>query len=90
MKAENAVKKLIQIDPENKVHYLNLGILYKDKGQLAAARTQYQKASDVGKGWGQAIFYEGLLYEQAARSCEFNFETKFSAFESIPKAPPTM
>ena len=75
-KAESAVKKLIQIDPENKVHYLNLGILYKDKGQLAAARTQYQKASEVGKGWGQAIFNEGLLYEQAARNCEFNFETK--------------
>jgi tetratricopeptide (TPR) repeat protein len=75
-KAESALKKLILLDPENKVHYLNLGILYKDKGQLQAARSQYQKANDVGKGWGQAIFNEGLLYEQAARGCEFNFETK--------------
>ena len=75
-KAESSLKKLIQIDPENKVHYLNLGILYKDKGQLSAARTQYQKANDIGKGWGQAIFNEALLYEQAARGCEFNFETK--------------
>jgi tetratricopeptide (TPR) repeat protein len=75
-KAESSLKKLIQIDAENKVHYLNLGILYKDKGQLSAARTQYQKANDVGKGWGQAIFNEALLYEQAARGCEFNFETK--------------
>jgi len=75
-KAEAALKKLIQLDPENKVHYLNLGILFKDKEQLAAARTQYLKANDIGKGWGQAIFNEGLLYEQAARSCEFNFETK--------------
>ncbi len=74
--AENALKKLIQLDPENKVHYLNLGILYKDKGQLSAARTQYQKANDVGKGWGQSIFNEGLLYEQAARGCTFDFETK--------------
>lgn len=75
-KAESSLKKLIQIDSENKVHYLNLGILYKDKGQLSAARTQYQKANDIGKGWGQAIFNEALLYEQAARGCEFNFETK--------------
>lgn len=75
-KAENAFKKLISLDSGNKVHYLNLGILYKDKGQLAAARTQYQKANDVGKGWGQAIFNEGLLYEQAARGCTFDFDTK--------------
>lgn len=75
-KAEAALKKLIQLDPDNKVHYLNLGILYKDKGQLSAARTQYQKANDIGKGWGQAIFNEGLLYEQSARGCEFNFDTK--------------
>lgn len=75
-KAESALKKLISLDPENKVHYLNLGILYKDKGQLSAARTQYQKANDIGNGWGQAIFNEGLLYEQAARGCTFDFDTK--------------
>ena len=75
-KSEAALKKLVQLDPDNKVHYLNLGILYKDKGQLSAARTQYQKANDVGKGWGQAIFNEALLYEQAARNCAFDFETK--------------
>ncbi|MEO8399880.1 MAG: tetratricopeptide repeat protein, partial [Ignavibacteriaceae bacterium] len=76
-KAEGAYKKLIELEPQNKNHYLNLGIIYDSKGQSAAARTQYQKASDVGNGWGLPIYYEGLLYEKAARGCgEFNFEAK--------------
>lgn len=75
-KAEDAYKKLIQLDPQNKNHYLNLGLVYKDKGQLAAARSQFQKANDVGKGWAQAVYYEGLLYEQAARNCTFDFDAK--------------
>ncbi len=76
-KAEDAYKKLIQIEPKNKNHYLNLGIIYDSKGQASAARTQYLKASDVGNGWGLPIYYEGLLYEKAARGCgEFNFEAK--------------
>ncbi len=75
-KAEDAFKRLIQLDPQNKNHYLNLGLVYKDKGQLAAARTQFQKANDVGNGWAQAVYYEGLLYEQAARNCTFDFDAK--------------
>jgi len=75
-KAEDAYKKLIQLDPQNKNHYLNLGLVYKDKGQLAAARAQFQKANEVGKGWAQAVYYEGLLYEQAARNSTFDFNAK--------------
>lgn len=75
-KAESTFKKLIQLEPDKKEHYLNLGIVYKDKNQLSAARTQYQKASEVGKGWGLPIYYEGNLYEQSARGCEFDFDAK--------------
>lgn len=76
-KAEDAYKKLINLEPDNKNHYLNLGIAYKDEGQLAAARVQYEKASKIGNGWGLPIFYEGLLYEQAARDCgNFDFNAK--------------
>ncbi len=75
-KAEDAYKKLIQLDPQNKNHYLNLGLVYKDKGQLAAARAQFQKANEVGNGWAQAVYYEGLLYEQAARNSTFDFNAK--------------
>lgn len=76
-KAENAYKKLIQLEPGNKDNYLNLGIIYSEEKQFAAARNQYEKASSVGNGWGLPIYYEGLLYEQAARNCgEFNFDAK--------------
>jgi len=75
-KAEDAFKKLTQFEPDKKEHYLNLGILTKDKGQLSQARSYYQKASEIGGGWGLPIYYEGLLYEQAARNCGFEFEDK--------------
>ena len=76
-KSEDAYKTLEKIDSQNKNNYLNLGIIYDEKGQPSAARAQYLKASEVGKGWGLPIYYEGLLYEKSARSCgEFNFEAK--------------
>jgi tetratricopeptide (TPR) repeat protein len=75
-KAEDAFKKLVQLEPEKKEHYLNLGILAKDKGQFSQARSYYQKASEIGNGWGLPIYYEGNLYENAARNCGFEFEDK--------------
>ena len=74
--AENALNKLIEIDADNKDHYMNLGIVYKDQGRLSKARQFYQKASSVGGGWALPIFYEGLLYEQTARGCSFDFNAK--------------
>ncbi|MGA8263626.1 MAG: hypothetical protein WB779_04210 [Ignavibacteriaceae bacterium] len=75
-KAEDAYKKLIKLEPDKKEDYLNLGIVYKDKKQYSVARTYYEKASEVGKGWALPIFYIGNLYEQSARGCDFNFEAK--------------
>ncbi len=75
-KAETAYKKLISLEPDKKEDYLNLGILYKDKNQFAIARSEFEKASEVGNGWGLPIYYIGNLYEQAARSCGFEFEDK--------------
>jgi tetratricopeptide (TPR) repeat protein len=74
--AEDAYNKLIALDPDNKDHYLNLAIIYKEQGKLSRARQYFQIASDKGNGWALPIFYEGNLYEQAARGCEFNFEAK--------------
>lgn len=74
--AMTAYKKLIELEPDKKEHYLNLGIGYKDKNMLPAARTEFRKASQVGGNWALPIFYEGLLYEQSARNCAFDFITK--------------
>ncbi len=74
-KGESAYRKIIQIEPKAKEHYLNLGINLREQGRLSAARSEFQKASDLGGGWALPIYYEGFLYEQAARSCS-DFDAK--------------
>ncbi len=88
-KAIDAYKTIIKLEPNSKDAYLNLGIVYKDKGDFSTARKEYLKANEVAKGYGLAILYEGLLYEQAARNCDFNFQTKLVyqlAVETYKKA----
>ncbi len=60
---------LIKLDPLVKEYYFNAGILFEKKDNYAAAVKYFKKASEVGKGWGKALFYEGLVYENSARSC---------------------
>lgn len=74
--AENAYQKLIAIDPANKDFYFNLGLIFKEQGKLSKARQYLETANDKAGGWGMAIFSIGLLYEQAARGCAFDFKTK--------------
>jgi tetratricopeptide (TPR) repeat protein len=75
-KAEEALLKLIELDPEAKEHYLNLGIVYSEQGRSSQARKYYLKASDVEGGWALPIFYEGYLYEKAASGCAEEFDKK--------------
>lgn len=74
--AESAFQKLIGLDPANKDFYFNLGLIYKEQGKLSKARQYFETANDKAGGWGMAIFSIGLLYEQAARGCAFDFKTK--------------
>lgn len=74
--AENAYQKLLQLDPNNKDFYFNLGLIYKEQGKLSKARQFFESANDKSGGWGMAIFSIGLLYEQSARDCKFDFGTK--------------
>ncbi|HED07682.1 MAG TPA: tetratricopeptide repeat protein [Ignavibacteria bacterium] len=75
-KAEEAYKTLIKLEPGKKENHLNLGIIYKDGGKFAKARTEYIKAYELDKSWGLPIFYEGLLYELSARKRKFDFQDK--------------
>ncbi|MBI1931225.1 MAG: tetratricopeptide repeat protein [Ignavibacteriales bacterium] len=75
-KAISSYKKLIDLQPENRDSYLNLALIYKDMDQLAVSRSYLQKASKVSPGWDYPIYIEAGLYEQAARSCGFEFEDK--------------
>ena len=72
----DSYKKLIKLQPDNRDSYFNLALLYKDMGQLSVARSYLNKASKVSDGWDYPIYIEAGLYEQAARSCGFEFEDK--------------
>jgi len=72
--AENALLKLIELDPDSKEHYFNLGIVFSDEGKYSLARRNYLKASEVGGDWALPIFYEGYLYEKAAAQCKDGLE----------------
>ena len=74
--ADNTYQTLIKLDPNNKDFYFNLGLIYKEQGKLSKARQYFETANDKAGGWGMAIFSVGLLYEQAARDCTFDFKTK--------------
>ncbi len=74
--AVNSYKKLIKLQPNNRDSYFNLALLYKDMGQLSVARSYLNKSSKVSPGWDYPVFIEAGLYEQAARSCGFEFEDK--------------
>jgi tetratricopeptide (TPR) repeat protein len=74
--AEKAYQKLIQLDPDNKDNYFNLGLIFKEQGKLSKARQYFETANEKAGGWGMAIYSIGLLYEQAARGCTFDFQTK--------------
>jgi tetratricopeptide (TPR) repeat protein len=67
--AEKAYQKIISMQPNNKDNYFNLGIIYKDMGRYAQARSEFITASEKGGNWALPIYYEGYLYEQAASNC---------------------
>jgi tetratricopeptide (TPR) repeat protein len=74
--AENAYNTLIKLDPNTKDYYFNLGLINKEQGKLSKSRQYFEIANDKAGGWGMAIFSIGLLYEQSARDCAFDFKTK--------------
>lgn len=74
--ASEAYKKLIELQPDNAEHYVNLALMYKNKNQLLTSRTYLQKARSANPDWDYPIYIEGTLYEQAARNCGFEFMDK--------------
>ncbi|MBK7866729.1 MAG: hypothetical protein IPJ75_06900 [Ignavibacteriales bacterium] len=68
---------LIKLDSTVKEYYFNAGVLFEKKDNYQAAVKYFKKASEVGKGWGRALFYEGLVYENSARGCgKLEFDDK--------------
>ncbi len=61
--------KLLKLEPAVKEYYFNTAVLYERKDNYAAASKYFRRASEVAGGWGKALFYEGLVYENSARAC---------------------
>lgn len=86
--AEKTYKKIISLQPDNKDNYFNLGIIYKDMGKFAQARSEFIKASEKGNNWALPIYYEAYLYEQSASNCS-DFDRKIVyllAYQTYKKA----
>lgn len=61
--------RLIKLDPAVREYYFNAAVLFEKKDNYGAAVKYFKLASEVSKGWGKALYYEGLVYENSARSC---------------------
>ncbi|MGK9477179.1 tetratricopeptide repeat protein [Melioribacter sp. OK-6-Me] len=75
-KAINAYKKVIELQPDGKENYVNLALIYKRLDQLSVARTYLQRALKIDPQWDYPYLIEAQLYEQAARSCDYDFMAK--------------
>lgn len=69
---ENAYSKLIELEPDNKDNYYNLATIYTDLNKYSKARQYFEKASNIGGGWGKAIMSVAHIYEQSATNCPNN------------------
>lgn len=74
--AIRAYRKLIDLQPDGRDNYVNLALIYKKLDQLSVSRSFLQRAMRIDPNWDYPVFIEAQLYEQAARSCDFDFMAK--------------
>ena len=55
-------KKALNIQPENEIIYINIGIVYDDKGDYSKAIEYYQKAIEINPDYAAAYYNMGLAY----------------------------
>ncbi len=76
-KAIDAYKKAFELNNKVREYPLNIGICYKELGQLPTARVWFQRAAEVDKTWGLPFIYEATLYQAAVQRCgTFEFMDK--------------
>lgn len=76
-KAIEAYKKAFELNPKVREYPLNIGICYKELGQLPTARTFFYRAAEVDKNWGLPFIYEATLYQSSVQRCgTFDFMDK--------------
>lgn len=76
-KAIEAYKKAFELNNKVREYPLNIGICYKELGQLSTARNFFYRAAEVDRNWGLPYIYEATLYQTAVQKCgTFEFMDK--------------
>jgi tetratricopeptide (TPR) repeat protein len=62
-----ALQRALEVNPNNVESLINLGILFKKRGQLEQAMKSFQKALTLNPLQGEIHYNLGLVYEQAKK-----------------------
>jgi tetratricopeptide (TPR) repeat protein len=62
--AEQALKRAIELDPEDPVSHVNLAVLYLDQDRVSEARAELDKALEVDPSFDMALLIRGRYHMQ--------------------------
>lgn len=63
--AAKTFKRVVDLDPANKLAWYNLGVIAQRDGRTADARTAYDKALKIDPSFASALFNEAVLLESS-------------------------
>ncbi|MFJ8072810.1 tetratricopeptide repeat protein [Streptomyces sp. NPDC096176] len=63
--AARSFRRALELDPENKVAWYNLGVIAQRDGRTADARAAYDKALKIDPTFASALFNEAVLLESS-------------------------
>lgn len=63
--AERTFRRVLKLDPRNKIAWYNLGVLAHQDGKATDARDAYDKALKIDPAYTSALFNEAVLLESS-------------------------
>ena len=63
--ADRTFRRALELDPDNKLAWYNLGVIAQHDGRTADARKAYDKALKIDPTYASALFYEAVLLESS-------------------------
>lgn len=63
--ADRAYRRVLELDPQSKFAWYNLGVMAHESGRAADARADYDKALKIDPMFPSALFNEALLLESS-------------------------
>ena len=85
--AEALLEKAVTIDPKLGEAYLQLGILYSERGDFGQAIRAYKKAIEVSPHLGEAHYRLSVTYKRIGEEAKANQESQ--AYEQVEKTEAT-